>query len=182
VGVEADTKSGKFSKTAKLEILENWKFNKSGNSTKLEIQQNWKFNKSGNSTIQQKWKFNKNGKTGNATNQDLSQKQQNGNPMKLHCLEFRCPGEQDLRKTMVCSSGTLPPDIPQIWNGRFCTLILLCVFIDGGVRVCAGLGKGSNFQLESLILEFRAFSKRRSSLTQIFVEVVSTCVKLPIYL
>ena len=43
--------------------------------------------------------------------------------MKLHCQEFRCPGEQEFRKTTVCSSGTLPPDIPQIWNGRFCTLI-----------------------------------------------------------
>ena len=29
---------------------------------------------------------------------------------------------------------------------------------------------GSNFQLERLKIEFRAFSSRRSSLTQIFVE------------
>ena len=111
VGVEADRKSGKFSKTGKR------KFNESGNST---IQQKWKFNNSTKVEIQQ---FNKDGKTGNSTNQDLSQKQQNGNPMKLHCQEFRCPGEQEFRKTTVCPSGTLPPDIPQIWNGRFCTLI-----------------------------------------------------------
>jgi len=45
VGVKADRKSGKFSKTGKLEIQQNWKFNKNrktGNSTKmgkLEIQQ-----------------------------------------------------------------------------------------------------------------------------------------------
>ena len=52
----ADRKSRKFSKTGKLEIQQNWKFNKNrktGNSTKtgkLEIQQkqeNWKFNKPG---------------------------------------------------------------------------------------------------------------------------------------
>ena len=46
----ADRKSRKFSKTAKLEIQQNWK---TGNSTKLEIQQNWKFNKN--------WKRNKSG-------------------------------------------------------------------------------------------------------------------------
>jgi len=89
VGNSAKWQNWKFSKTGKR------KFNKSGNST---IQQKWKFNKSGNSTkveIQQKWKFNKKGKTGNSTNQDLSQKQQNGNPMKLHCQEFRCPGIQE---------------------------------------------------------------------------------------
>ena len=90
----ADRKSGKFSKSGKLEIQQKWKFNKTGNS--------------------KKWKFNKNRKTGNSTN---------SNPMKLHCQEFRCPGEQEFRKTMVCPSGTLPLDIPQIWNGRFCTLI-----------------------------------------------------------
>jgi len=53
---------------------------------KLEIQQNWK---TGNSTKVENWKFNKHLKTGNWTNQDLSQKQQNGDPMKLHCQEFR---------------------------------------------------------------------------------------------
>jgi len=82
---------------------------------------NWKFSKTGKLEIQQKWKFNKNWKTGHSTNQDLSQKQQNRNPMKLH---FRCPEEQEIRKAVVRLSGTLPPDIPQIWNGRFCTLIL----------------------------------------------------------
>ena len=89
--------SGKFSKTAKLEIqkLENLKFNKSGNSTKT-----------GKLDIQQIRIYHKN--------------QQNRNPMKLH---FRCPEEQEFRKTVVCPSGTLPPDIPRIWNGRFCTLI-----------------------------------------------------------
>ena len=69
VGVEADRKSGKFSKTGKR------KFNESGNST---IQQKWKFsktgkrkfNKSGNSTetgkleIQQVRIYHKNSKTG----------------------------------------------------------------------------------------------------------------------
>jgi len=77
VGIEANRKSGKFRRTAKLEIQQNWK-------------------------------------TRSSTNQDLSQKQQDRNPMKLHCQEFRCPGEQEFRKTTVCPSGTLPPDIPQI--------------------------------------------------------------------
>ena len=53
--------------------------------------------------------------------------------MKLHCQEFRCPGEQEFRKAMVCPSGILPPDIPQIWNGRFCTLIRLPTKILGTV-------------------------------------------------
>ena len=50
---------------------------------------------------------------------------------------------------------------------------LFCVFIDGGVSVCVGsLGEGSNFQLVRgpQKLSFRAFSSRRSSLTQTFVE------------
>ena len=34
---------------------------------------------------------------------------------------------------MVCPSGILPPDIPQIWNGRFCTLIRLPTKILGTV-------------------------------------------------
>jgi len=53
----------------------------------------------------------------------IYQKQQNWNPMKLHCQKNRCPREQDFRKATVCPSGTLPPDIPQIWNGHLCTLI-----------------------------------------------------------
>ena len=31
---------------------------------------------------------------------------------------------------------------------------LFCVFIADGVRVCVGLGEGSNFQLEGLKIEF----------------------------
>jgi len=88
--VEANRKIGKFSKMAKLEI-----YAATGNSVKLE---NWKFKKV---EIQQNWT------TGNSTNQDLSvEKQQNGNPMKLHCQDA---GEQDFRKATVCPSGTIPP-------------------------------------------------------------------------
>jgi len=87
VGVEADRKSGEFSKMAKLEIqrnLENWKFNKSGFITKTAKQESY----------------------------------------EAVFQEFRCPGEQEFRNAVVCPSGTLPPGIPQIWNGRFCTLIV----------------------------------------------------------
>ena len=72
--------------------------------------------------IQQKWKFNKNWKLEIQQIRIYHKKQQNGNP-KLHCQEFRCPGEQDFRNATVCPSGTFPSDIPQIWNGSFCTLI-----------------------------------------------------------
>ena len=95
----------------------------------------------------------------NSTNQDLSQKQQKGNPMKLHCQEFRCPGEQEFRKTTVCPSGTLPPDIPQIWNGRFCTLILL------------PLKNVSNFSITA-----SSFSR---SCSEIFVEVSTSSLSSP---
>ena len=44
-----------------------------------------------------------------------------------------------------------------------------CVFIDGGVRVCVGPWRGFKFSVPQK-LSFRAFSSRRSSLTQIFVE------------
>jgi len=68
--VEADKKSGKFSKAGnsakleKYEIQQKWKFN---NSTKVEI------NNSAEVEIQQK-----KGKTGNSTNQDLSQNSKTG--------------------------------------------------------------------------------------------------------
>ena len=47
---------------------------------------------------------------------------------------------------------------------------LFCVFIDGGVRVCAGPWRGSNFQLVRgpQKLSFRVFSSRRSSLNFCF--------------
>ena len=72
-----------------------WKHSKSGNFNKvakLEIQQN---RKTGNSTKTGNWKL------------DLSQKQQNGDPMKLHCQEFRCPWKLEFKKLTVCPSGTL---------------------------------------------------------------------------
>ena len=43
-----------------------------------------------------------------------------------------------------------------------------CVFIDGGVRVCVGPWRGFKFSVPQK-LSFRAFSSRRSGLTQIFV-------------
>jgi len=76
----------------------------------VEIQQ---FNKGENSTktgkleIQQIRIYHKNSKTG----------------ILWSCI-VRNSDVQEFRKTTVCPSGTLPPDNPQIWNGRICTLIM----------------------------------------------------------
>jgi len=53
--------------------------------------------------------------------------------MKLHCEEFRCPGIQENNSVSFWHS---PPDIPQIWNGRFCTLIYYHILrVDAHLKV-----------------------------------------------
>ena len=49
---------------------------------------------------------------------------------------------------------------------------VLCVFIDDGVRVFVGPWRGFKFavSLRASEIEFRAFSSRRSSLTETFLE------------
>ena len=53
------------------------------------------------------------------------------------------------------------------------------MFIDDGVRVCVGPWRGFKFSVsyKASKLSFRAFSSRRSSLTQTFVE---SCVEFEV--